>query len=102
MLSEATKSSLRTHSARSRVDSTGTLRRSWFDGRTDPASVEFRHERYGIDAKLFDLEPEADCARKIARNDYDPCGARCPDLAKVVELYRTIFSDARESSVKRP
>jgi hypothetical protein len=37
-------------------------------------------ERYGIDAKLFDWEPEADCPRKIARNDYDPCGARCPDL----------------------
>ena len=30
-------------------------------------------ERYGIDAKLFDFEPEADCPRKIARNDYDPC-----------------------------
>jgi hypothetical protein len=41
-------------------------------------------ERYGIDAKLFDFEPEADCPRKIARNDYDPCGARCPDMSKVV------------------
>ena len=30
-------------------------------------------ERYGIDAKLFDFEPKADCPRKIARNDYDPC-----------------------------
>ena len=30
------------------------------------------------------FEPEADCPRKIARNDYDPCGARCPDLSKVV------------------
>src|SRR5215475_15630260 len=25
-------------------------------------------EQYGIDAKLFDFEPEADCPRKIARN----------------------------------
>jgi hypothetical protein len=41
-------------------------------------------ERYGIDANLFDFEPEADCPRELARNDYDPCGARCPDLAKVV------------------
>ena len=41
-------------------------------------------EQYGIDAKLFDWEPEADCPRKVAQNQYDPCGARCPDLAKVV------------------
>jgi hypothetical protein len=41
-------------------------------------------ERYGIGAKLFDFEPEADCPRKIARNPYDACGARCPDLSKVV------------------
>jgi hypothetical protein len=41
-------------------------------------------EQYGIDAKLFDWEPEPDCPRKIARNDYDPCGARCPDLSKAV------------------
>ena len=41
-------------------------------------------ERYGIDAKLFEREPEADCARKRSRNLYDPCGARCPDLSKVV------------------
>ena len=41
-------------------------------------------EQYGIDAKLFDFEPEADCPRKLARNDYDPRGARCSDLSKVV------------------
>jgi hypothetical protein len=40
--------------------------------------------RYGIDAKLFDWEPEADCPRKVARNLNDQCGARCPDLSKVV------------------
>ena len=27
-------------------------------------------ERYGIDAKLFDWEPEADCPRKAARNEH--------------------------------
>jgi hypothetical protein len=39
--------------------------------------------RYGIDAKLFD-EITADCPRKQARNLNDQCGARCPDLSKVV------------------
>jgi hypothetical protein len=39
-------------------------------------------ERSGIDAKLFDWEPEAD--RKVVRNEHDPIGARCPDLSKVV------------------
>jgi hypothetical protein len=41
-------------------------------------------DRYGIDAKLFDWEPEADCPRKQAGNLNDLCGARCPDLSKVV------------------
>jgi hypothetical protein len=41
-------------------------------------------EQYGIDAKLFDGEPEADCPRKQAKNLNDICGARCPDLSKVV------------------
>jgi hypothetical protein len=29
-------------------------------------------ERYGIDAKMLNWEPEADCSRKIARNEHDP------------------------------
>jgi hypothetical protein len=43
-------------------------------------------ERYGIDAKLFDWSDEitADCPRKQARNLNDQCGARCPDLPKVM------------------
>jgi hypothetical protein len=41
-------------------------------------------EQYGNDAKLFDWEPEADCPRKQAKNLNDICGARCPDLSKVV------------------
>ena len=42
--------------------------------------------RYGIDAKLFEWSDEitADCPRKQAKNLNDACGARCPDLPKVV------------------
>jgi hypothetical protein len=50
--------------------------------------VERLVDRYGIDAKLFDREAEADCPRKIARNDYDPCGDRCPDLKST--LYQSL------------
>jgi hypothetical protein len=39
-----------------------------------------RNSWYGIDAKLF----AADCPRTIAKNMYDACGAKCPDLSKVV------------------
>jgi hypothetical protein len=43
-------------------------------------------EHYGIDAKLFEWSDEitADCRRKRATNLNDMCGARCPDLPKVV------------------
>jgi hypothetical protein len=43
-------------------------------------------ERYGIDGKLFDCSDEitADCPRKQAQNLNDQCGARCPDLSKVL------------------
>ena len=43
-------------------------------------------ERYGIDAKLFDWSDEitADCPHKQANNVNDICGARCPDLWKVI------------------
>jgi hypothetical protein len=43
-------------------------------------------ERYGIDAKLFDWSDEitADFPRKHSGNLYDQCGARCPDLSKLV------------------
>ena len=51
-------------------------------GRCESYPLDRLIERYGIDAKLFDFEPEADCPRKIARNPYVACGARCPDLAK--------------------
>ena len=42
-------------------------------GRSGQYRVDRLIMRYGIDAKLFDWEPEGDCPRKIARNDYDPC-----------------------------
>jgi hypothetical protein len=43
-------------------------------------------ERYGVDAKLFDWADEitADCPWKQARNLNDQCGARCPDLPRVL------------------
>jgi len=56
------------------------------DKSADAGAIEIDRliERYGIDAKLSDFKPDADCPRKIARNPYDACGARCPDLSKVV------------------
>ena len=47
--------------------------------------VLFTHRRT-LDAKLFDWSDEitADCPRRQARNLNDQCGARCPDLSKVV------------------
>jgi hypothetical protein len=53
-------------------------------GRFGRYHVDRLIERYGIDAKLFDWEPEADCPRNVASNEHDPCGARCPELSKVV------------------
>jgi hypothetical protein len=43
-------------------------------------------ERYGIDAKLFDWSDEITdhCPSKQANNLKEICGARCPDLQKVV------------------
>ena len=40
----------------------------------------------GRGAKLIDWlnEITADCPKKIAHNMNDPCGARCPDLSKVL------------------
>ena len=40
----------------------------------------------GPDAKLIDWLDEitADCLKKSARNMNDQCGARCPDLPKVL------------------
>jgi hypothetical protein len=42
--------------------------------------------RYGLDTKPFEWTDELtkDCPRKQARNEFDPCGAMCPDLPKVV------------------
>jgi hypothetical protein len=40
----------------------------------------------GGDAKIIDWldELSADCPKKSARNMNDQCGARCPDLARVL------------------
>jgi len=42
--------------------------------------------KYGGDAKFIDWLDEltADCPKKRARNMNDPCGAKCPDLPKVL------------------
>jgi hypothetical protein len=42
--------------------------------------------RYGRDEKLFAFTTDvtANCDRKHARSESDPCGAICPDLPKVV------------------
>jgi len=53
-------------------------------GRFGRYHVDRLIERYGIDAKLFGWEPEADCPRNAARNEHDPCGASFPYLSKVV------------------
>ena len=55
-------------------------------GRSGQYRVDRLIMRYGIDAKLFDWLDEitADCPRKQAKNLNDQCGARCPDLPKVV------------------
>jgi hypothetical protein len=55
-------------------------------GRSGQYHVDRLILRYGIDAKLFDWSDEitADCPRKIANKLNDLCGARCPDLPKVV------------------
>ncbi len=44
--------------------------------------------RYGRDGKLFTWTDEITAPRKLARNESDPCGAICPDLAKVLRWYR--------------
>jgi hypothetical protein len=42
--------------------------------------------RYGRDEKVFAFTDDvtANCTRKRARRDRDPCGAICPDLPKVL------------------
>ena len=40
----------------------------------------------GLDGKLIDWLDEitADCPKKLAHNMNEPCGARCPDLPRVL------------------
>jgi hypothetical protein len=55
-------------------------------GRSGQYRVDRLVLRYGIDEKLFAWSEEitADCPRKQAKNLNDQCGARCPDLSKMV------------------
>jgi hypothetical protein len=54
-------------------------------GRSGSYRLDRLFSRYGLDTKLFEWMDEltADCPRKQARNEFDPCGAICPDLPKV-------------------
>jgi len=55
-------------------------------GRAGRYSVRRLIEQRGLDGKLIDWSAEltADCPRKVARNYSDQCGAKCPDLPKVL------------------
>ena len=55
-------------------------------GRSGQYRVDRLVQRYGINAKLFEWSDEitADCPRKHSKNLYGQCGARCPDLSKVM------------------
>ena len=54
--------------------------------REDSYPVNRLIQNHGRDAKLIDWLDEltADCAKKRAGNMNDPCGARCPQLPKVL------------------
>jgi hypothetical protein len=54
--------------------------------RSDQYRLDRLIQRPASDAKVFDWSDEitADCPRKLAKNLNDMCGARCPDLPKVV------------------
>jgi len=51
-------------------------------GRKGQYRVDHLIEQYGIDAKLFDWEPEADCPRKQAKNLNDICRRAVPGFVK--------------------
>ena len=54
--------------------------------RTGRYRVQHLTEERGPNAKLIDWLDEltADCAKKRAANMNDPCGAKCPQLPKVL------------------
>jgi hypothetical protein len=55
-------------------------------GRSGQYRVDRLIARYGVDGKLFEWSDAitADCPRKQVGNLNDICGAKCPDLPKVV------------------
>ncbi len=54
--------------------------------RTGRYRVQHLIEEYGRDTKVIDWlgELSADCPKKQAHDMNDPCGARCPQLPKVL------------------
>ena len=53
-------------------------------------------ERYGIDAKLFDWEPEFDCPRKLARHEMTHAALGCRDCSKFRSLIVTATLKLRQ------
>ena len=55
-------------------------------GRDGRYSLTYLIVDRGRDAKVIDWLDEltAECPKKIARNMNDPCGAKCPQLPKVL------------------
>jgi hypothetical protein len=55
-------------------------------GRHGQYRVDRLIRRYGLDGKINEWSSEvtADCPRRIAKDEHDPCGAIRPDLPKVV------------------
>jgi hypothetical protein len=55
-------------------------------GREGRYSLTYLIVDRGRDAKIIDWLDEltAECPKKIARNMNDPCGAKCPQLPKVL------------------
>jgi hypothetical protein len=61
--------------------------------------------KYGRNEKLFTWTDEitADCPRKLARSDSDPCSAICPDLPKVLSVSeRSTDSNQTARQVRNP
>jgi len=78
------------HSAITLGDLVGKLRMLRVDcskcGRVGSYSVRFLVQECGRDRTILDWKDEmtANCARRV-KNDYDDqCGARCPDLPKIL------------------
>jgi hypothetical protein len=55
-------------------------------GRVGTYSLRFLIQHYGREQTILDWKDQltADCPRRVNGDHSDPCGARCPDLLKVL------------------